>query len=190
MKWSRHLLTSAALLALAISPAAAHAQLSILAGGYVPGSDVHQVTSGAQTVAESRNGTLSLGANLEMGLLRLSGAYASGTTIKDANRQDIGKGNLLGVAADLVIRPLPRILVQPYLVAGAGEKFYKYDQSSTVLVTSGNRQVFALHGGLGADIKLGSLGVAAELTDFVSKDASDKWNIHDAFLMVGLKLGM
>jgi hypothetical protein len=35
---------------------------------------------------------------------------------------------------------------------------------------------------------LGSVGVAAELTDFVSKGADDKWNVHDAFLMVGLRL--
>jgi hypothetical protein len=35
---------------------------------------------------------------------------------------------------------------------------------------------------------MGSVGVAGELTDFVSKGADDKWNVHDAFLMVGLKL--
>src|SRR3954468_3019760 len=133
MKSSRALLTSAALLALSIAPSIAHAQLSILAGGYVPGSDVHQVTSGAQTIAESRNGTLSLGANLELGALRLSSAYASGTTIKNASRQDVGKGNLFGAAADLVIRPLPRPLVQPYILGGAGEKFYRYDQSSATI---------------------------------------------------------
>ena len=35
---------------------------------------------------------------------------------------------------------------------------------------------------------LGSVGVAAELTDFVSKSADAKWNVHDAFMMVGMKL--
>ena len=34
---------------------------------------------------------------------------------------------------------------------------------------------------------LGSIGVAAELTDFLSKGADKKWNVHDAFLMVGMK---
>jgi hypothetical protein len=75
--------------------------------------------------------------------------------------------------------------VQPYLVAGAGEKFYKYDQSTTL--SNGNFHTFALHGGLGADVMLGKVGVAAELTDFVSKGVDDKWNVHDAFLMVGLR---
>lgn len=186
MQTSRYL---AALALIAAIPAAGHAQLSILAGGYVPGSSVHQVTSGAQTVAEKRQGTLSLGANLDLGPFRVSGAYASGTTIQNANRQDVGKGNVLGLAGDLVIRPLPRLLVQPYLLGGAGQTFYKYDQNATFTDNTTRRQ-FAWHGGVGADVKLGGLGVMAELTDFVSKDAADKWNVHDAFFMVGVKLGM
>jgi hypothetical protein len=165
----------------------ARAQISItpMLGGYVPASDVNQLQGSANNIAKTREGTLALGANLDLGLLRGSVAYASGTTIKNANKQDIGKGNVLATTADLVIRPLPRILVQPYLVAGAGEKFYKYDQSATL--SNGNFHTFALHGGLGADVMLGKVGVAAEFTDFLSKGVDDKWNVHDAFLMVGLK---
>lgn len=186
-KLSQVLVTTLALTGIAT---VARAQsITAMVGGYVPGNSVNQVTSGAQSVAESRQGTLSLGANLDFGLIRLSGAYATGTTIRNANRQDIGKGNLFGVAGDLVVRPLPRILVQPYLLAGAGERFVKYDQNAS-LVNGGSARNFALHGGLGADVMLGPIGVAAELTDFVSKDSANKWNQHDAFLMVGLKLGM
>jgi len=167
----------------------AHAQVSItpMVGGYVPASDVNQISGSASNIAKTRDGTLSLGADIDFGLLRGTLAYASGTTIKNASRQDIGKGSVLATTADLVIRPLPRIFVQPYLVAGAGEKFYKYEDSPTLL-SGGDRKAFALHGGLGADLMLGSIGVVAELTDFVSKGADDKWNVHDAFLMAGLKL--
>jgi hypothetical protein len=166
----------------------ARAQVAVtaMAGGYVPASDVNQVTGSASNIAKTRDGTLSLGANVDFGMLRLSTAYATGTTIKNASRQDIGKGSVLATTADLVIRPLPRILVQPYIVAGAGEKFYKYDESPT-LFSGGDRNAFAVHGGLGADVTLGSMGVIAELTDFVSKGADNKWNVHDAFLMAGLK---
>lgn len=189
MKQLRHAVV--AIIALAAAAPLARAQsITGLIGGYVPGSSVNEVTSGAQTVAESRQGTLSLGANIDFGLLRLSGAYASGTTIQNANRQDIGKGNLFAGAADLVVRPLPRILVQPYLLAGAGEKFIKYDQNASLINGANTARQFALHGGVGADVMLGPIGVAAELTDFLSKDAANKWNQHDAFLMVGLKLGM
>ncbi|HTE46765.1 MAG TPA: hypothetical protein VK636_16045 [Gemmatimonadaceae bacterium] len=187
MKYRRVLLPVATVLAAMASPL--HAQISItpMLGGYIPASDIHQVSGNAQNIAKTREGTLSLGANIDFGMLRASGAYASGTTIKNANKQDIGKGSVGALAADLVIRPLPRILVQPYLLAGAGEKFYHYDQSTTLL-SGGNTNNFAFHGGLGADMMLGSVGVAAELTDFLSKGVDDKWNVHDAFLMVGLKL--
>ncbi len=178
--------TSAVLAATAVS---AHAQVSItpLLGGYVPASDVNQVRGDAANIAKTRDGTLALGGNIDFGFLRGSVMYASGTTIKNASKAEIGKGSVLAAAADLVIRPLPRLFVQPYLVAGAGEKFYKYNESSS-LVSGGDDRDFALHGGIGADVMLGSVGVVAELTDFFSKGADSKWDVHDAFLMVGLKL--
>lgn len=187
MKTLRALLSATTFVAAFAVPA--HAQISItpMIGGYVPASNMNQVSGSAQDIAKTRDGTLSLGANVELGILRGSLMYASGTTIKNANKEDIGKGSVLGAAADLVIRPLPRVLVQPYLVAGAGQKFYRYDANSS-FTSGGNDADFALHGGIGADLMLGSIGVAAELTDFVSKGADKKWNVHDAFLMVGLKL--
>ncbi len=189
MKWNSGLLTMAMVAGLA-APVAARAQVALtpMVGGYIPASDVNQVTGTAQNIAKTRDGTLALGLNLDLAsMLRVSGLYASGTTLKNANKQDIGKGNVAAVAGDLVIRPLPRILVQPYLVAGAGEKFYKYDQNAT-LASGGDAHAFALHGGLGADLMVGPIGAVAELTDFLSKGADDKWNVHDAFLMLGMKL--
>jgi hypothetical protein len=183
----RTFLSGAALVA-AIAPfAASQVTITPMAGGYIAASDVNQVSSGAQNLARSRDGTLSLGADVDFGSLRGSFAYASGTTIQNASRQAIGKGSMFATTADLVLRPMPRIFVQPYLIAGAGEKFYRYDQSASVF-TGGDTKAFGLHGGVGADVMFGSLGVAGELTDFVSKGADDKWDVHDAFLMVGLKL--
>jgi hypothetical protein len=181
----------AALSAFMLPLPALHAQIAItpLFGGYVPAGNLNDITGSAQNVAKTRDGTLSLGLNLDLGPLRGSVAYASGTTLKNASRQDIGKGNVVAAAADLVIRPIPRILVQPYLIAGAGQKWMKYDSSPT-LVSGGDTRTFALHGGFGADLMLGSLGVAAELTDFLSKNSDDKWKVNDAFLMVGLRFAM
>lgn len=172
-----------------VAASAASGQISItpMIGGYVPATDVNQIGGSAENLAKTREGTLSLGLNLDLGPLRGTLAYASGTTIKNASSQEIGKGNVLAAAADFVIRPLPRILVQPYLLAGAGKKFYKYDASAT-LASGANKEAFALHGGIGADLSLGKMGVVAELTDFLSKGAEDKWNAHDAFLMLGVKV--
>jgi len=184
----RIVFASAVLLCIATT-STARAQISVtpMIGGYVPATDVNQIGSSAENIAKTREGTLSLGLNVDLGPLRGTLAYASGTTIKNASSQEIGKGNVLAAAADFVIRPLPRILVQPYLLAGAGKKFYKYDASAT-LASGATKDAFALHGGIGADLSLGKMGVVAELTDFLSKGAEDKWNAHDAFLMVGLKL--
>lgn len=182
----RALFPGAALVALVAPIAASQVTITPMAGGYIAASGISQVSSGAQSLARNRDGILSLGADVDLGMLRGTVAYASGTTIKNASSQALGKGSMLATTADLVIRPLPRVLVQPYLVAGAGEKFYRYDESASVF-TGGNTQAFGLHGGVGADVMLGSVGVAGELTDFVSKGEDDKWNVHDAFLMVGLK---
>ena len=188
MKVFRAVLSATTLLAIATPAVRAQVVMEPMIGGYVPASNVNQVTGNASDIAKSRDGTLSLGLNLGVGMLRGSLAYASGTTIKNADKQEIGKGNVLAAAADIVIRPLPRLLVSPYILAGAGEKFYKYDDNGTSFLSGGNDQDFALHGGLGADIMLGPVGAVAELTDFLSKGADDKWNVHDAFLMVGLRL--
>src|SRR5689334_17336731 len=82
----------------------AESQVTItpMVGGYIPASDIHQVQSGAQNVAKTRDGTLSLGANIDFGALRGTVAYASGTTIKNASSQEIGKGSVLATTADLV----------------------------------------------------------------------------------------
>src|SRR4051812_35263932 len=183
MKLLRVFVSASAVLAVAAIPMRAQVAITPLLGGYVPASDVNQVRGDATNIAKTRDGTLALGGNIDFGPLRGSVMYASGTTIKNANKAEIGKGSVLAAAADLVIRPLPRLFVQPYLIAGAGEKFYKYESGS--LVSGGDDRDFALHGGIGADVVLGSVGVVAELTDFFSKGADSKWDVHDAFLMVG-----
>jgi hypothetical protein len=185
----RRVLRFAVLVGAITVPAVARAQAALtpLIGGYIPAGDLTQVREGAENVATTRNGVLSLGLNLDVGPLRGSVAYASGTTIKNANRQDIGKGTVLGLAGDLVVRPLPRLFVQPYVLLGAGQKFYKFDDTAPA-TSFGDTRRFAWHGGVGADLSVGAIGVVAELTDFLSKDADSKWNNHDAFLMVGLRL--
>jgi hypothetical protein len=75
----------------AASTARAQVAITPLIGGYVPATDVNQIGGSAETLAKTREGTLSLGLNVDLGPLRGTVAYASGTTIKNANRQEIGK---------------------------------------------------------------------------------------------------
>jgi hypothetical protein len=165
-------------------------------GAYIPASSAAELRDNAETVRIEREGTLSLGLNLDMGLLRGSIDYASGARISEAGATDrdrVGDGSLLAAAAAVVIRPLPRLLVQPYALAGAGLKWqdYSYDRSGvSVGVLKEERSDFAFHLGIGADLMFGRLGVVAELTDYITRSDTGGLGQHDAFASVGIRIGL
>lgn len=180
-----------------LTPAAARAQsisVTPAIGVYIPASDLYDLRDEAQQITVDKEGTLALGLNVEAGMLRGSVAYASGAQLNQRgvqNQDDIGEGKLLAVAADLVLRPIPRlIIVQPYLVAGAGlrREDFSYEDDGIGNALPSDQSDFALHAGLGLDVSLGRLGLVAEVTDFITQDQEDKWDQHDAFGFVGLKL--
>jgi len=192
----RRVLLAVGVLALAALPGVSHAQgISITPqiGFYVPGNDLDSLRAGAQSVRVNREGNLALGLNIDIGFLRGSLAYASSAKLNDqtSTNTKIGDAKVLAVAGDVVLRPIPRlIIVQPYLLLGAGLRRtnYSYESSGISNAFPKDDSDFALHGGVGADIMLGPIGVSAEITDFVSKNTEDKWKQHDAFGFVGLKL--
>jgi hypothetical protein len=185
-----------ALMGLGALPATGQAQVSITPqiGVYVPGDDFESLRSGADSVSVNKEGALALGLNVEFGFLRGSVAYASAAKINRrgvSGDSEVGEGKLLAVAGDVVLRPIPRLLIlQPYLIAGAGLRRADYDYDTDGLSNAfpENTSDFALHAGIGADVMLGPLGVTAEITDFISKNEDDKWKRHDGFGFVGVKL--
>ena len=193
MKRYTLVLAAAALLA----PAASHAQgitVTPSAGLYIPASDLYQLRDNTEQIfSVDKEGTFALGLNVELGMLRGSIAYASGAQLNEGgvqNNDAIGEGKLLAVAGDLVLRPIPRlIIVQPYLIAGAGlrREDYSYEDDGVRDALPKDKSDFALHAGIGADVMLGRLGIVAEFSDFITKDETDKWDQHDAFAFVGLK---
>ena len=182
----------------AIGPAGVNAQgvsVTPMVGAYVPGGSFGQIREAAIDVERERQSTFGLGLNVEMGWLRGSIAYATGAQINESgvsDRENLGEGSVLVGTADLVIRPIPRLLiVQPYIVAGGGLKNqnFEYDQDTDVSDAFPRDDTDpTLHVGVGADIMLGRLGIVAEISDFISRNNEDKWNVHDAFGFVGLKL--
>lgn len=160
-------------------------------GVFIPASDVAGIRDGVQAAEVSREGTLGIGLNIESGWLRGSLAYASGATLsQDGTEGDIGDGSVLAVAADIVLRPLPRVLVQPYLLGGAGFKnqSFSYNDSGIGNALPEDQRNLTLHAGIGADAMFGKFGIMAEISDYISQDVDDEWGQHDAFLMVGLRL--
>lgn len=177
-------------------PQALQAQVTITPqiGVYVPGDDFEALRAGADSVSVNKEGALALGLNVELGFLRGTVAYASAAKLNRrgvSGESEVGEGKLLAVAADVLLRPIPRLLIfQPYLIAGAGLRRadYSYDTDGLSNAFPENDSDFALHAGIGADVALGPLGVSAEITDFISKNEDNKWKRHDAFGFVGLKL--
>jgi len=160
-------------------------------GVYIPASDFYELRDEADQIRLEKEGTLGLGLAVELGWLRGSIAYATGATLNErgvSGRENIGEGSVLTAAADLVIRPLPRLLVQPYLLGGIGLKNADYDADGGIGEAFPEDETeVAAHVGLGADLMLGRIGILAEFTDFISRDPDGDWGVHDAFAMVGLK---
>lgn len=182
---------------LVFAPVALQAQgisVTPMAGVYIPASDLYEIRDEAEQIFEvDREGTFALGLNVELGWLRGSVAYASGATLNEGGvdgQDNIGEGKLLAVAGDLVLRPIPRLLiVQPYLIAGAGlrREDFSFDDDGVSDALPSDKSDFALHAGLGVDVMLGRIGLVAEVTDFITQDENDDWSQHDAFGFVGLK---
>lgn len=185
---------TAGLLALTAAPAAAQIYITPAAGVFIPASDLEDLEGQAEATRLSRSGTLGLGVNLELGWLRGSVAYATGATISEegvADEDDIGDGSVLAVAADLIVRPLPRLLVQPYLLGGVGLKRQDFSYDDDGVGTNPlppDLTDFALHAGLGADVMLGRFGIMAEITDYITRNEDSTFGQHDAFALVGLRV--
>lgn len=138
---------------------------------------------------------IAFGLALEASILRLSAVYATGAAI-DADGAGlsgtgrIGDGSLFAAAADLVFRPIPRLLfVQPYLLGGVAYKRerFSFDDDALADLLPENRDGHAWHFGIGADLMIGNFGVVAEVTDFVDRDDDAFSGGHDSFAMIGLR---
>lgn len=181
----------------AVLPGLASAQISVTPqiGGYIPGGSFRELQDAAESSWE-RGSTLGLGANVTLGMLRGSLAYATGANISREGidgRENVGDGSVLAGAVDVVLRPLPKlILLQPYVLGGAGYKRENYsvrDEGFPDQLKSSDND-FVLHVGAGLDLGLGPINLNAEITDFIGKNNQDKWKVHDAFAFVGVRLGL
>lgn len=192
---SKRILLLAACLTLAAASGARAQHLTINGGAYRQASDFVTLKNGAKEIDLDAGTTFALGANLELGPLRVTTAYVSGAKLSRkgvTGKEKIGEGTLLAASADLLMRPIPRIIgLQPYLLGGVGLKRNSYEFEDAGLLIDfkdyKSKSDLALHWGLGADFMLGGIGVMAEISDFVTF-ADKKFGTHDAFGVIGLRL--
>ncbi len=194
MRASASILLAASVVLVAAAGADAQGlRVTPMIGAYVQGNSFNQLRSNADMIDVSRSSALALGAAVEFGFLRGSLAYASGATVSQNGVQgDVGTGKLLAGAVDLVLRPLPRVIViQPYVLGGIGFKNQDYSwNSSRFDAFPRSQRGTAYHLGVGADLMLGGFGITAEVTDYISKKVGGGLGQHDAFAMLGVKLGL
>ncbi|MFB6240717.1 MAG: hypothetical protein ABEJ46_04020, partial [Gemmatimonadota bacterium] len=117
----------------------------------------------------------------------------SSATLRDVTTgavTDSLESSLVAASGSLVLRPLSFLpLLDPYLLGGAGFTTANYDvtqvQGASDLELPSDR-TFALHAGVGTDLKLGGLRLQAEATDYVTGIDTDGDMTHDVFVTAGL----
>jgi hypothetical protein len=194
------------LLASAADAEAQRLQLVPRAGIFVSGGNLAEVSGTLGDVEADMKGTLGVGLGLEVGVplspigFRAGFDYATNSKLSlkgiSAGEDEAG-AKLLAVTGDVVLRPLPRlIVVQPYLVGGAGVKRYDFELSELEADAQGlfpeDQTDFTLHGGAGVDISLGPLALRAEVSDYVSwfelDEGGERKMQNDIFATLGLRL--
>ncbi len=197
----KYALTAACLLGMAATVSPADAQLLEInprVGLYAPLTDLGQAESTAGAIVADRSGSLALGLGVELGFLplpiRANLDYVTGAEVSEEGVSEPTDATMLAVSADLMIRPLPRIIIiQPYVFAGAGLRQYNFDPSDPDVSGLRDASDPTVHLGGGADLELGPLHVNAEIGDYISwyEIQSDETEMqHDLFVSIGLVLGI
>lgn len=148
--------------------------------GSALGGEESVLTLGGSMAFGSRDGPV----NLRITGLRTTGSLVS-TTEGTTSPTDFGRENILAFTGDLVVRPLPRLLIQPYAIGGLGTRRISVKQLEEV--ASNTRWDLAAQIGLGADLRLGNVTLGMEVVDYLTGLTSSNSGIqHDAFLFITL----
>jgi len=134
-------------------------------------------TWGASLAFGSRDGP----ANFRLTGLRTTGSLAS-TPGGRASASAV-PNKMLALTGDVVVRPVPRFLVQPYGIGGAGTRRLTISQAQGAGTEA--RWDAALQVGLGVDLRIGNTTLGAEVVDYLTGfGRSDQGLQHDAFLFL------
>lgn len=161
-------------------------------GAYLPGVDgLGDISSGVDSVLNGTEATLVLGGTLQLGSpdgpanVRFSGVKTTSSAVgsRGLDTGDAGRRDFLAVTGDLVLRPIPRFLLQPYVLGGGGARRLAPagDSGST-------SWEFVARVGAGLDVRIGTRGVlvSAEVVDYLSGLTGEGGTEHDAMALVGL----
>ncbi len=165
-------------------------------GAYLPGVDgLGDIKTGVDSLLEGQDMTLVLGGTLQFASpdgplnFRISGVR---TTARVVSTEEVGGDqarteDFMAITGDLVLRPIPRFLVQPYILRGAGAHGTGIAGESAGSTDAEEWNFIGKVGG-GVDVRIGTRGVvvSAEVVDCLSGFGDDGDLSHDALALVGL----
>ena len=192
-------LTAACLLAFAGAAGAQALKVNPRIGLYAPLTDLADAESTAGTIAAEQSGALALGLGVEFGFLpldiRANLDYVTGAEVTVDGVSGAEESKMLAVSADLMFRPLPRLIVlQPYVFAGVGLRQYEFEPADASVSQLRDADDATIHLGGGLDLALGTFALNAELGDYISwyaiQDGADAKVQHDVFISLGIILGL
>lgn len=176
-----------------------HIQVTALAkaGAFLSGVSTFEGVSeatvstlgGAQSVF-TWGGSLALGArngpvNVRITSLRTTGSLVSTTEGFEASPTPTRETMTL-LTGDVVVRPVPRIGVQPYVIGGLGARRLSFRDHGEALEAP--QWTTAAQIGVGLDLRLGNMTLGVEVVDYLTglTGESDDGLRHDAFAFLTL----
>jgi len=166
-----------------LSGANSFGDISDEAGSTLKG-DHAMLSWGGSAAFGSRNGTM----NFRLTGLRTTGSLVSTTESVEASTSPIPE-KLLLLTGDFVLRPIPRFLVQPYAIGGAGARRLSIGESEGVASELDTRPRWdpTVQVGIGVDLRLGNVTVGFEVVDYLTGLGTSEDEIqHDAFAFLTL----
>lgn len=169
-----------------------------LGGAYLPGVEgPGDVTAGVDSVLGGSETTVVVGGTIQMASpdgpvnVRLSGMKSTSAVVATGGIETGGtdRKEFLALTGDLVLRPIPRFLLQPYILGGAGAQRITPAAGDGGTGASGSASwEFVGKVGAGLDLRIGTRGVlvSAEVVDYLSNIGGDTEMGHDAMALVGL----
>jgi hypothetical protein len=151
--------------------------------GAVLGGEQSVLSWGGSVAFGARNGTV----NVRLTGLRTTGSLVS-TTEGVESAEGAAPNKLLFLTGDLVLRPIPRFLVQPYALGGVGARRLSVEAFGG---TAGEVNVDpswdpSVQVGIGADLRVGNVTLGMEVVDYLSGFGSDGGLRHDAFVFAAV----
>jgi hypothetical protein len=177
---------------------ATNATLTLMpkAGLFLSGvSSFGDISGEAASVLDGEQSVLAWGGSIAFGSrngpvnLRLTGLHTTGSLVSAPEGATADgsavRDQVFALTGDLVARPIPRFIVQPYGIGGLGARRLSVQQLEEF--DPGSQWDLTAQVGVGVDVRVGNVTIGLEAVDYLTGFAETDSDVqHDAFLFLAL----